>query len=79
MMLYLFDLAENSPACKHTGVPPDLFGNCYPAPWHEHEKSPQPPALASAAAAAAKSYQQAPRAGMGQYCINTLEANHDAP
>ncbi len=33
--LYLFDLAENSPACKQTGVPPDLFGTCYPAPWHE--------------------------------------------
>jgi len=33
--LNLFVLAENSPACKQTGVPPELFGICYPAPWHE--------------------------------------------
>ena len=31
----MFDLAENSPACKQTGVPPDSFGTCYPALWHE--------------------------------------------
>ncbi len=31
----LFHLAENSPACKQTGVPPNLFGTSYPAPWHE--------------------------------------------
>jgi len=34
-MWNVFDLAENSPACKQTGVPPDLFGTSYPAPWHE--------------------------------------------
>ncbi len=77
-MLYLFDLAENSPACKQTGVPPDLFGTCYPAPWHEHE-STQPTALASAAAAAAKSISRHPGQVWDNTLDCTLEANHDAP
>ncbi len=80
MMSNLIDLAENSPACKQTGVPPELFGICYPAPWHEDLREVgSTRCIGLNCYTSCYKYQALFIGSPGQVCDNTLEANHDAP